>query len=161
MTPRAIHQKRLVELLRDVNFGTRYYEYCDAHVLSEPGFSPALAAQERALANTGLAFKYDRRERFFGYREGKDNRSLRLNVTFGRHDIEFGLAFETKAGIVGAPFHLLAERVAQLEHGNEWEHSPRYPRVSFSDEQEFEQAVAFGIALYQDARTRILAEAWT
>jgi hypothetical protein len=157
---REMHERRLAGLLRDIDFSRRYYEYCDAHPLEAAAFALPPEEQARLIAASGLGFEYHSGERFFGHREGQESRRMQLNVSFDDRYVEFGLSFHTSGGVIGGPFHLLAERVEQLVHGPEWEYDPRYPRLRFTSLEDAERAMALGLELYGDSRTAILGESW-
>jgi hypothetical protein len=160
MKTRKDHEQRLAELLRDIDFSGRYYGYCDQHPLKAAKFALSPAEQRRLIASTGLDFEYDSRERFFGHREGNESRRVQLNISFDDRYVELGLSFSTGAGVIGGPFHVLAEKVERLVHGPDWDRDPRYPRLRFTSNEEAEHAVSLGLELYRDARARILGESW-
>jgi hypothetical protein len=160
MKTREMHERRLAELLCDIDFSRRYYEYCDAHPLKVAAFALSPEEQRRLIAGSGLGFEYDSGERFFGHREGKESHRMQLNVSFGERYVELGLSFDTSDGVIGGPFHVLAEDVERLVHGPEWDRNPRYPRLRFTSLEEAERAMALGLELYRDARTPILGEPW-
>jgi hypothetical protein len=160
MKTREVHERRLAELLRDIDFSRRYYEYCDAHPLQVAAFALSPEEQRRLIAGSGLDFEYDSGERFFGHREGEASHRMQLNVSFGERYVEFGLSFHTSDGVIGGPFHVLAEDVELLVHGPGWDRDPRYPRLRFTSFEEAEPAMALGLGLYRDARAAILGEPW-
>jgi hypothetical protein len=154
------HERRLSELLRDIDFSGRYYAYCDAHPLEEATFALSPAEQRRLIASTGLDFKYNARDRFFAHIEGNEARRLQLNISFEDRYVELGLSFRTGAGVIGGPFHVLAHNVERLLHGPDLKREPRHPRLRFTSTDDADQAFELGLDLYRDARTQILGESW-
>ena len=145
---------KLLELLAGMNFASRYYEYCDRYSNRGPMPSYGRRDLETALATTSLEFQYHSKERFFSHRANDE--VVGLNVAFPHSKVELILTLATAAGDIGGTFAELAEQVA-LEQDPDFEHSPPYPLLPFSNEAELREAVQFGVSLFLDARQAILS----
>ena len=150
---------KLIVLLHGIDFGRRYYAFCDEHKGKSPDRAIARADYEQALAATGLSFSFDAREKFFGHRETAGELKLTLNVLIGHGDLELVLAIESPRGKTGGTFHGLAYQVQLLDQP-EFQHSPKYPRIPFHSSQELQAAAQFAVGLYQQARALIIEERW-
>lgn len=151
-------QAKLIEILAGIGFSTRYYAFCDLRKGVKGGaWGPE--AYEAALGTTGLEFKYDKRERFYGHQESVGTCQLILNAAFRDGVLELVLAIRTPSGTVGGPFHLLALQSALSKDGD-FVHTPPYPRIPFGSREELDEAVRFGFELYREARDLILKEDW-
>lgn len=157
-TGKSALEAKLVALLARIDFARRYYAFCDQHADRTPDRSLKRADCERLLKTTGLAFKYESRERFFSYREPGSTLDLVLNVALA-HGLELILTFRTPTGTLGGPFHVLAAEVAQLSEPGV-AHDPPYPRLPYHDLEDLREALALGLDLYQEARAQIVAERW-
>lgn len=160
MKTREDHERRLAELLSDMDFSDRYYTQCDTRPLTASTYVLSPEEQRRLIASTGLEFAYDSRERFFGHREEAPPHRIRLNIIFGERYVEPVLAFSTGAGVIGGPFHVLARRTEAFVRGPELDRDPRYPRLRFISTDEAERQFAFAIELFRDTRPVILGESW-
>lgn len=160
MKTREDHQRRLAELLHGIDFSGRYYAQCDAHPLTASTFALPFAEQRRLVESTGLDFRYDSRERFFGHREAAPPHLIQLNVIFDDRYVEPGLSFRTGAGVIGGPYHVLAREVEHVAKGPHLDRDPRYPRLRFVTTEEAERQFAFGMALFRESRPLILGESW-
>lgn len=150
---------RLVALLRGIDFGRRYYTFCDQHAGKSADKAITRADYERALTATGLTFRFDHREQFFGHRETVGELGLTFNVLIRHGDLELVLAIDGANGRTGGTFHGLAHQV-QLLDDPEFQHSPKYPRVPFHTHDELETAARFAIDLYRDVRALVTEERW-
>lgn len=151
-------QAKFVGILDRIGFSTRYYEFYERRKGLKCG-PLGSEVYESVLRATGLEFKYDKRERFYGNREFIGACELILNASFRDGVLEFVLAIRTSSGTVGGPFHLLAFQVALLKNPD-FVHTPAYPRLPFGSRDELSEVVSFGFELYREARDLILKEDW-
>jgi hypothetical protein len=148
---------RLIELLAAMDFADRYYAMCEAH--SKRGPEMPLQRQRVALAKTGRAFTYDKREKFFAHKDpdAPKGRRLGVHVALELAMVELVLVFETKNGHIAGPFASLARKVKMLSIPG-YKHSPPYPKMDFASQAALDKALAAGLALYDDVKAVILAE---
>lgn len=151
-------QAQLVGLLAEIDLDRRYYDFCDARRGRKPA-RLSIADYEQAISETGIQFKHDKRERFFGHQEPIRSCTLYFNVIIGDGALELVIALQTPAGTIGGPVHLLALHVARLEDPG-YRHAPPYPRIRSSTADDFREALGFGLRLLEEARARILAQEW-
>jgi hypothetical protein len=156
---RDSQEVKFLELLRALRFADRYYEICAAH--PGPGVELPPATQEAVLAERGERWKYDKRERFFAFREpaGVAWQELGLNVILRDGMLECILVFATRHGHIGDVFHGMAADVKQREVPD-YEHDPPYPCPFFRDEAGLRSALSDCRELYQQIKTAIRNESW-
>lgn len=154
-----VNKSRLVRLLTRIDFGGRYYDFCDRHAGAHPDPRLSHADHEKAISATGLDFKYDKRERFFGHRESIKGTTLYLNISLAHPDVELILAFDTPVGRVGGTFQGLAAAAEALSRPG-CQHQPPYPRLPFRTFDDLHDALQFGVGLYNEVRALIIAETW-
>jgi hypothetical protein len=153
----AWSESQLLDCLRRIDFGRRYYAYCDANAGKTA--DPALTREDfqHALNASGVAFTYNASERFFGHRETHAEVTLALNAVISRTDLELVLAVIGPHETVGGTFHGLSYRLMRMADPS-WQHSPRYPRLPFHTLPELSAALSFGLGLYREALPLILAD---
>lgn len=154
-TQAFIQESQLLDLLERIDFGRRYYAYCDAHAGKTAAPQLTHADHQHVLDESGLAFKYDAKERFFGHRDRHGAVTLVLNAII-RTDLELVLALKGPSETVGGTFHGLSYKLMRAEQP-EFQHSPRYPRLPFHTRDELAAALTFGLTLYREACALIVS----
>src|SRR5262245_14471198 len=157
MTNQESPSAKLIELLAGIDFDKRYYAYYEAHKDRENQSMTGATREtfEAALSPTQLNFKHSKKENFFSYEERHVHCTVGLNVAFPYSTVELILFVKTRNGYVGGPFPKLAREVGQLRDPN-FAPSPPSPKLPFSSRSELEEAVRFGVSLFEDAKRAIL-----
>lgn len=162
MTNRDTLYRKLVELLAKAGFHTQYFAFFDAHRAQKDNAMKGAARShfDAALASTGSSFKYHSSDKFFEHRENVPNGSVSLKVAFPNSAVELMLGVTLQGETVGAPFPKLA-----LDAGKSidaaFEHTPPYPKLPFSNAAELQEAVTFGLSLFNEAKRAIAAHDWS
>jgi hypothetical protein len=157
MSDRRQFELKLYKLLSQMEFAERYYRFfqqTQRNYQGEASFEQEDFAD--ALSSTGVDFKYDKRERFFGHKESHPSCDLTLNVAFLDDSVEFILAVKTSQGYIGGPFTVLARQVKRLGTPD-FDYSPRSPKPQFSNAEQLQDVVNFGVLLFKDAKRVILS----
>jgi hypothetical protein len=156
MAERAEHHAKLVELLAGIDFGKRYYAFYEQ--ARQVGRMPGLTREDvqAVISGARLTFKYNKREDFFDHNERHDRLEVGLNVAVAYSTVELIFKLKTEVGHVGGPFPLLARQVERLSDPN-FSYTPGSPKLPFSNLDELQAAVDFGVGLYEDARRTVLA----
>ena len=146
--------ERLLELAHSIDFARRYYSIVNASRNDEPASELPETEILSALESTGRSFRFNRREKFFAFREPDVPGELGINLSFSYGQVEFILVARGPNGHFGPPFTLLARTVAQ-RHAPELVPSPRAPRPCYSDQARLRSVLAEGLRLYEDLATAI------
>src|ERR1051326_3216949 len=151
-------QKKLLELLMNIDFDKKYFEYYDSHSEREQNKMSGAGNKDykAALATTPLDFKYSSREKFFSHTEKESSCTFILNEAFRYSTAELIFYVETKQGSVGGPVPKLAREAGQLRDPN-FSPSPTSPKLPFSNADELREVVQFGVSLFEDAKRVILS----
>jgi hypothetical protein len=150
--------QKLFKTLRRINFDKKYYGYCESHSDRTEKSNLKLSDFESVLMSTSLNFKYDKREKFFGHKETLENHTIVFNIAFSSCRVEIILSIiVNESCTIGDPFSALARRVARLDDPN-FEYSPRYPEFPFSNYLELQDAVNFGISLFEEIKQGLLVD---
>jgi len=155
MSETSLGQK-LLELLSEIDFGKRYFAYYELHKSREGADTSLLDRHlESALSQTGVDFVYNEREHFFRHKEDCNGAELSLGAAllYGS-SLEFLMYLRSKDGVVGGPFPKLARDVCKLRDPS-FDYNPRSPKLPVSDEDDLQEAVRFGIALFQEAKNSL------
>ncbi|HEX6288587.1 MAG TPA: hypothetical protein VFZ66_05315 [Herpetosiphonaceae bacterium] len=150
---------KLIRILSKINFADRYYQFYEIG-----RDRPEMSNYQQddlieVLSNTPLEFKYVKKDKFFVYKEKHQTCNLTLKVSFQHSQVDWLFHIETKQGPVGGPYSLLARESKQLDDPD-FTYSPRSPRPHFSNLDELQEAVNFGISLFEDAKNAVLAQEW-
>ncbi len=153
----AAHE-RLLGLLHRLDFSRRWYDLCAA---SRGGGRPPArdlpaAEQEAALATTGRAFRFGRREKFYATREAGVPGELGVNLVLRLGVAEFILVARVPTGHIGDPFGLLM-RKADQRFGPVLSEAPVYPEPWYQGAAELRWVLAEGFGLYAEVATAVLA----
>ena len=114
------------------------------------------AEQEAALATTGRAFRYNRREKFYATREAGVPGELGANLVLRHGVAEFILVARVPAGHIGDPFGLLM-READRRFGPVLPEAPAYPQPWYQGAAELRQVLADGFVLYAEVAAAVIA----
>ncbi|HEU0087903.1 MAG TPA: hypothetical protein VFQ77_09655 [Pseudonocardiaceae bacterium] len=144
---------KLIELLAQIGFGRRYFEYYAEHSKRQGRGEHNVDRKtlEVILAETGLGFKYFAKEKFFRHVEKCQGYDLMLHAAFPYSAAEFLLYVKGDWGVVGGPWSELARQVMQASDPD-FNPSPASPKLPFSNEAELREVVQFGITLFGEAR---------
>jgi hypothetical protein len=158
VSDKATMRARLVELLAEIDFARRYYDFYQGIKgrPAMPGLGPEVVAA--ALETTGLAFKYDAREQYFGHKQKHERAEFGLNVAFAQSQLELILAIKTRHGVVGGSYALLAAAVERRRQPD-FVFSPPYPALPFGDEGQLREVVTFGVELFEEIKRAVEASA--
>ncbi|MCA9953103.1 MAG: hypothetical protein KC434_00170 [Anaerolineales bacterium] len=158
MKDREELEEKLIDLLAEIDFDKRYYEFYQSMVESEDSDTSLTRADfEATLVQTTLDFNYHKKENFFQHKQSHPNADMALHIAFPyRSMAEFILTVNTAAGPIGGPFPQLARQVG-LRRDPDFSPSPRSPKLPFADEYELEKVIKFGIDLFEHAKTSILS----
>jgi hypothetical protein len=109
------------------------------------------------LASTGLEFRFERNEKFFGHSETAAGYRFILNALFTDARLEWVLGLKTASGkVIGGPYALLARNI-RLRSGRSVPEGAPYPALPFCDQTTLAESVQFGVSLFNDVRHAILA----
>jgi hypothetical protein len=152
----------LLDVLEAIDFDRSYYGFYESiRDRSQKRWEGARREDfEAVLSRTGLEFSYDKKERFFAYREKRDSMTLGLNVAFRYGEAEFILVARIDGEEIGGPFPMLAYHIGRRRDPS-FQPSPSRPRLPFSDRENLEDVVRFGVELYGRARDAMLARDWS
>ena len=156
-------ERKLLELLAEVDFDRRYYAYYESHRSPEDADSVVSDKDlATALSQTALEFEYTASEHLFRHKEVCDSIELMFGVgLLGGSDLEFLLYLKTSKGFLGGPFPKLAREVGQVRDPA-FTCSPRSPKLPVSRLQDLQEAVQFGLSLFEDARNKLCSfQGWT
>ena len=150
----------LLDLLRGIDFGRRYFAFYEALPKHRAGSGYKVGRKElgAALAETGLDFRYFAGEKFFQHVEHHPRCDIMLHVRFRYSQAEFMLYVKAGSAIAGGPYPRLALLVVQT-NDPDFSPDPPYPKLPFSDEAGLREVVRFGVSLFAEARDAILAYA--
>jgi hypothetical protein len=110
-----------------------------------------------ALASTGLEFRFERNEKFFGHSETTAGYRFILNALSTDARLELVLGLKTASGeVIGGPYAFLARNIGLLSGRSMPEGAP-YPPLPFCDQTTLAESVQFGVSLFKDVRRAILA----
>lgn len=156
MTVKERLSSKLPELMLKIYFDKKYYEYYENCKNREKMTGCKREVFEAALSASYLKFKYYKKEDFFSYKEMHQKCEYILNIAFPYSTVELILSIKTKNGVIGGPFSKLAREVAQMRDPS-FEYSPPYPKIPFSNIDELQEVVKFGVLLFEDAKQVILS----
>lgn len=159
MVDKQILSRKLIEVLATVDFATRYYSFCDSQRAKVGETALTFKDFEAALRTMPLSVRYNSKEKFFLHEQADGPLHFSLRVAFTVSSIEMMLYLGIERAIVGGPFSVLAKQVAQLHNPN-FNHSPAYPKLPFSDAEKLVDALQFGVSLFQDVKRAILSMDW-
>jgi hypothetical protein len=148
-------EELLLALAHELDFARRYYSLVALTRESEPGAKLPEPEIESALKATGLAFRRNRKERFYATREAITPGELGLNLAING-SVEFILVARGPGGHFGPTFHGLALELAE-RHAPTSVPSPRYPRPAYGSAAELRCVLAGGLGLYTDLAAAIRA----
>jgi len=157
MTDRDAMQEKLTELLAAAGFDAKYYSFYAAQQAKHQGKGMSDANRSTfaaVLESTGLSFKYHAGEKFFEHTDPESSPPARLKIAFSTTRVELILGVKTAHGFVGGPFSVLAAAVGKSRDPS-FSHTPPYPKLPFSNENELKEAVDFGVSLYGDVKARV------
>ncbi|WP_280395879.1 hypothetical protein [Nocardia brasiliensis] len=143
----------LLELLRHIDFGGRYFQYYETLINRSRRDDHSISSDDFAkiLAETGLPFRYFRREKFFGYIERRRGYDIFLHTIPRRSATEFALYLSTRPGVIGGPWSILSQQLLRGSHSEvEYFHESR--NLPFSSDETLHQIAHFGVALFRQAR---------
>lgn len=145
----------LLKFMVDLGFSKRYYEFYEK---CREGADGAGSQEdfEHAVRLSALGFKYNKKERFFSYKEKHPQCEVVFKIAYAHSQIEFILYVKTNHGYIGGPFAGLAHESEELSNPD-FEYSPAYPTIPFSTREQAKEIVEWGISLFEDCRTAILA----
>lgn len=151
--------EELDRLLEDLGFADAYYNYCDRFPRRGP--EVPLKTQQDLLAETGRVFKYDKREKFYAWRDSSapEGCDLGLNLVLERAQVEWILVFRTPSGHLGSPFSAIAASVKRLQDPA-YRHAPPNPTPDVSNKAELANAIEEGLALYDRIAGAIVEKSW-
>jgi hypothetical protein len=152
-------EQKFLKLLESFRFADRYYAYCGAHAAEGPDLPPP--TQTAALAETGRTFRYQKKEKFFAWRDAKApaDCELGLNVSLENGQAEWILVFKTPSGHLGSPFSALATEAKRLSTPS-YRHTPPNPVPNITSQAELGEALDQGLALYDELATMLAAQTW-
>ncbi|MCU0491398.1 MAG: hypothetical protein MUD01_07415 [Chloroflexaceae bacterium] len=148
--------QELIQLLTDRNFADRYYRYyeqCRGRGEMKD-YTPEKAME--VLATSGLDVSYDRREKFFTYREKHDSRIIGVNVSYNHSMAELILTLQLGEHKLGGPFPMLARQTALLRDPA-FTYEPRSPKLPFSNQQELNEVTRWGVDMFLEIKQAIQA----
>ena len=151
-------QTKLIAMLAELAFDRRYYRFYEEQKAAEstqmPGDGRSIQAQ--LLAETGLAFTYDSKEKFFGHQSEQSGGKSILNVIFRSSTAEFVVYFERQTDLCGGTYHGLARTIA-LQRDPNFAYQPRYPRLPYATEEQLRTVIRFGVDLFREMQPIFLA----
>ena len=152
--------RELCELMRKLDFAERYYTYCSSHSKKNCPDIP-LALQTKALDETGRTFRYDKREKFFSWRDSNAPKGCELGLNLSLRDAQANwiLVLKTPSGHLGEQFSAIAEGVKRLADPR-YQHEPRFPTPDIANATELRTIITEGLALYDDIATALRSKAW-
>lgn len=152
--------RKFCDLLRELDFADRYYAYCAKHSKKNCPDIP-LALQTKALEETGRTFRYDKREKFFAWRDSDTPKDCELgvNLSLTYAQANWILVLKTPSGHLGGQFSEMALDVKHLVDPR-YQHEPRFPTPDIANEKELHSVLAEGIALYEDVAKALRAVRW-
>jgi hypothetical protein len=149
---------KLLKLLQKINFDQKYYQYYQSRSNSSEKSNLKLDVFETVLMQTSLDFKYNKKEKFFGHKETVANHDVVFNIAFTSSSVELILSIKADESCkVGGSFPALARKVARLNDPN-FDYSPRFPKLPFSNLLELQDTVGFGISLFEEVKQKLLLE---
>ena len=149
-------EERLFGLLHRIDFARRWYDLCAAARVGTPCRDLAAAEQVDALAATGRAFRYNRRESFYATREASVPGELGVNLSLRHGTAEFILVLRVPAGHIAGPFSGLMRDV-ERRFGLVLPETPPYPQPWYQGAGELRQVLAAGFGLYAEVAGSVLA----
>ncbi len=149
-------EARLLGLLHRLDFPRRWYDLSVATRVGTPCRDFPVAEQEAALAATGRAFRYNRREKFFATREPGLPCELGANLVLRHGVAELILVARVPAGHIGEPFGLLM-RKADERFGPVLPDAPVYPQPWYQGAAELRRVLTSGFALYAEVAAAVVA----
>lgn len=152
------HHRRLLTLLRDLDFARRWFDFCAATRLEPlPESSDPLPASEvaTALGSLGRTVRYHTREQFYAIREPNVVGELGLNLALSSVTAEYILVLKVPEGHIGSTFAELM-RKAEKRFGPPLPPDPPYPDPWFRDSAELRQVLTTGFRIYDEIATAVL-----
>lgn len=148
------------DVLLKLDFPSRYYAYCEAHAKKDPPDIP-VALQTRALDETGRTFRYDKKEKFFGWRDSNAPKGceLGINLVLQFAQADWILVFGTPSGHLAGSFSGIALDAKRLADPS-YQHDPRYPTPKIANARELRVVLAEGFALYEDVAKALRSKEW-
>jgi hypothetical protein len=161
MNEQELSSAQLLKLLEKIDFSRKYYDYyaknSELIYSNQKRFTCTIKYFAAVGSTTALDFKYKTNERFFHHKQNYGNCELILNVAFPYSSVELIFYVKNEHGYVGGPFPKLAREVAQLSDPH-FKYSPAAPKLPFSNKDELQQAVNFGISLFKEIKQAIIDE---
>jgi hypothetical protein len=148
-------QERLLGLLHQLDFPRRWYDLCVASRVGTPSRDLPVEEQAAALATTGRAFRYNRREKFYATREADVPGELGVNLSLRHGVAEFILVLRVPAGHIAGPFSGLM-RAADRRFGPVLPEAIPYPQPWYQGVAELQQVLAAGFGLYAEVAGAVL-----
>jgi hypothetical protein len=149
---------RLVKLLVQAEFDTRYYGFVEATKLTDVTLGIDSAQAFEAIELLPITFKFNKKEGFFFHRASK-NPELGLNLALTPQAAEFILVFKPECGHIGDTFPVLArDAMRQRRADPSLNYSPPYPKLRFGTDAQLQQVLSFGLTLYADVEREIKNE---
>jgi len=152
-------EQPFLKVLEGARFADRYYAYCAAHAMQ--GYDIPMATQTAVLKETGRTFRYEKKEKFFAWRDAKAPKGCELgvNVSLDNGQVEWILVFETPAGHLGRPFSSLATMTRRLSEST-YRHTSPHPTPNVTNKAELRDVIAQGLALYDALADALAAQSW-
>ena len=163
MNEQELSSAKLLKLLEKIGFSQKYYDYYAKNsefiYSNQKHFTCTIKDFAAVLSTTALDFKYKKNERFFHHKQNYGKCELILNVAFPYTSVELIFYVKNEHEYVGGPFPKLAREVAQLSDPH-FKYSPAAPKLPFSNRDELQQAVNFGVSLFKEIKQAIIDEEW-
>jgi hypothetical protein len=151
---------KLLKILQKINFDKKYYQYYEECSNHSEKSNLKLDDFESVLMSIPLDFKYDKREKFFGHKTTVLEHDVIFNVAFPYSCVELILSIRVDEMCkVGGPFPSLSRKVARLSDPD-FSYSPYSPVLPFSNYFELQEAVNFGISLFEEIKQELVVESF-
>jgi hypothetical protein len=149
-------QARLLTALQGIDFDRRYYDFWEkTRTRMGKPFTIDPAQLADVVGKSGLAFTFDKKEKFYRHDEKGPDYLLKLHIAFPASTVECGLYLVASATI-GGPYPRLARLIGE-QRDPSFSPEPPSPKLPYTNLDELGEAVQFGCELFIAARDAIAA----
>jgi len=159
MTKSQLLTEQALEVLAKIDFAGRYYDYYKSRAEIEKKGNSTLNQEdfETVLSQSGMKFKYVKKDKFFSCKEISRSLSFELKIAFPYSTVELILSIKDGTEYFGGPFARIARQVAQVADPS-FSPYPASPKLPFSNVEELQEAIQFGISLFKEVKITLLSE---
>lgn len=139
-----------LHMLSNINFHRKYYDFYEKTKGNEGYSSCTINDAKEVISTLPIDFKFNKKGNFFLHQRNTEYGEINFKIAvLNESSIELIFHIATKDGNIGAPFHVLAMDVGQLQDPV-FEYYPPYPTIPFTNRKELKEAIDFSFRLFEE-----------